>query len=217
MPDLNVCTGRAFGVGTLGELEPANLRSVAWPFSASPATAAAQMQAANGLRYDQSTAAPGGGMWVAQVCPKQVLNSQSGTPGTSLAASSPVNEVTLTNVAFTNPSSLQTMVVLATVTWAAVLASGAQPTELWAAMTIGGTSSLGWAVINSDGGSAVTSVSKTYNASRGFTFTVPPGSTVQMTPRLGVHNLSTTTAVTFTSWAWSVAAVAVLLDPTTAG
>jgi len=217
VPDLNVCTGAAFGTGSLGELEPANVRNVVWPFSAAPATAAAQMQAANGLRYDQTTIRPGGGLWVAQVCPVRTANSQAGTPGTSLAASSAVNEVTLTNVAFTNPSSVQTMAVLATATWAAVLASGASPTELWAAMTIGGTSYLGWAVMNSDGGSATTTVSKTYNASRGFVFTVPPGSTVQMTPRLGVHNLSTTAAVTFTSWSWSVAAMAMLLDPTAAG
>jgi len=217
VPDLNVCTGQAFGVGSLGELEPANLRNVAWPFSVSPATAAAQMQAANGLRYDQSTITPGGGMWVAQVCPAQVQNSQSGTPGTTLAASSTVSEAVLTNVAFTNPSSVQTMVVLASATWSALVTAGTAPTELWAAMTIGGTSYVPWAAINSDSGSAVSTFPMTYNASRGFTFTVAPGSTVQMTPRLGAHNLSTTAAVTWNSWAWSVAAISVLLDPTTAG
>lgn len=217
MPDLKVCTGAAFGVGSLGELEPANLRPVVWPFSISPATASAQMQAANGLRYDQSTIAPGGGMWVAQVCPAQVQNAQNGTPGLTLAASSAVSEATLVNVAFTNPSSVQTMVVLATAAWAALITEGTAPTELWAAMTIGGVASMPWAAISSDPGSAVSTFPKTYNASRGFTFTVAPGSTVQMTPRLGAHNLSTTTAVTWNSWAWSVAAISVLLDPTTAG
>jgi len=217
MVNLLVCTGPAFGVGPLGELEPANVRAQAWPWSSAPATAATQMQTANGLRYDESTATPGGGLWVAQVCPSQVSNSQTGTPALSLPASSVQAEATLANVAFTNPSSLQTMLVQATATWRAVLAAGQQATELWAGMTIGGTSYFPWSIVTSDGGAVLAATPKTYNASLPFVFTVPPGSTVQMTPRLGVHNLSTTTAITWTSWAWSVAATAILADPVTAG
>lgn len=219
MPNLNVCTGRAFGVGALGELEPANVRNVAWPYSSIPATASAQMLAANGLRYDQTTLVPGGGLWVAQVGPNTSTSRQTGAPASSVAVgSTPEAGAGLTALSFVNPSSVQTMAVLTTLTWSASIAFGLSTwMELWAGASISpGTANVPWGAADSNPAGTGSFV-WTANASDSMAFTVPPASTVALTARLGVKNVAGTGVMTWNSWRFSASSVFALIDPTVQG
>lgn len=212
MPNLNVCTGPAFGVGSLGELEPANVRLAVWPFSANPATAAAQMQAANGIRYDQTTIAPGGGLWVPEVGPNTSMTRQSGSPGTAVASGASPIEQTLTSVPFANSSALQTMAVLVSLTWAVAvtLAGTSSNVELWGGATLSaGTAAVTWDAQDSEFNNSFSWRGK---ASDVLAFTVPPSSTVNVVPRIGVKVVSGAT-VTWASWRMVVGAVYALIDP----
>jgi hypothetical protein len=218
MPDLNVCTGRAFGVGSLGELEPANARPAPWPFSSSPATAAAQMAAANGLRYDQSTITPGGGLWVPQVGPATASSRQSGAPASSIAVAGSATEATLTSVAFVNTSSVQTLAVKATLTWSAsILFGGSTWMELWGGATLSvGAPSVAFAALDSSPAGTGSFV-WTANCTDTLVFTVAPASTVNVIPRIGVKNVAGASAMTWNSWRFSLGAFSALLDPVAEG
>lgn len=218
MPNLNVCTGRAFGVGPLGELEPANVRSAIWPFSSSPATAAAQMAAANGLRYDQTIASPGGGMWVPQVGPSAASSRQSGAPSSSIAVAGTATEATLTNIAFVNTSSVQTLSVVATLAWSASIQFGGSTwMELWGGATLSaGAPSVTFAALDSSP-AGTGSFIWTGNATDTLVFTVAPASTVNVVPRIGVKNVAGASAMTWNSWRFTLGAFAALLDPIAEG
>lgn len=215
MPNLNVCTGQAFGVGSLGELEPANVRSVAWPFSSSPTTAAAQMAAANGLRYDQVTVRPGGGLWVPQVGPKVADVKQTGSPGASVTSSASVTAAT-SNIPFANTSTVQSLAVLAELTFTvAVGTTGANWVELWAGATLSvGTSQIVYGPQVGDSAPSAFTWHDAYTDS--LAFSVAPSSTVNIVPQLAVKNVGGPTA-TFVSWVLHVCSITALIDPTTEG
>jgi hypothetical protein len=216
MVNLNVCTGGAFGVGSLGELEPANVRPLAWPFSSSPATAAAQMAAANGLRYDQTTGTPGGGLWVPEVGPNASTNRQSGAPASTITSGSATSEASLSNVSFVNTSSVQTLSVMVTLTWAASVTFGATASncELWGGASLSvGSASVTWDAQDSDNGASWTWRS---NAGDSLAFTVAPASTVNVIPRLGIKNVSGG-SVTWNNWRLTVTGFSALVDPSTEG
>lgn len=214
MPNLTVCTGPAFGVGSVGELEPANVRRAPWPFSSSPSTASAQMQAANGIRYDQTTLTPGGGLWVAQVSPNTSSSRQTGSPASPVAVSSTVTEATLSAVSFTNPSALQTLAVMVSLTWAANIAFGGSTwMEVWGGASLSvGAANVPWGALDSDGG-GTGSFTWTGNGSDSLAFTVAPAATVVLTPRLGVRNVAGASAMTWNSWKLVASAVVALIDP----
>lgn len=218
MPDLNVCTGPAFGTGSQGELEPANTRTVVWPFATLPATVAAQMAAANGLRYDRTTIAPGGGLWVAQVGPNTANTQQSGSPASAVAVGSTVTEATLTPMAITNTSSVQTLAVMLAITWQAALAFGGSTwMEVWGGATLSvGTPSIPWAAVDSNG-AGTGSFIWTGGRADNLAFTVAPASTVNVVPRLGVRNMAGASAMTWNSWRLSASAIYALVDPVAEG
>lgn len=215
MPNLNVCTGPAFGVGSLGELEPANVRPVAWPFSSNPTTAAAQMQTANGLRYDQITGTPGGGLWVPEVGPAATMSRQTGSPGTAMASNTTLDAAT-SAVPFQNVSTVQTMTVLAVMTcmiW--MQTSGSAWVELWAGATLS-PASVQIAYETQDGDYSPNAYQWHGAFTDSLAFTVPPLTTVNFVPRLTAKNV-TGASVTFAGWRCVVSAFSALLDPTTEG
>lgn len=215
MPNLNVCTGPAFGVGSLGELEPANVRSAVWPFSSNPATAAAQMQSANGIRYDQTTIAPGGGLWVPEVGPVASTVRQSGSPGTNIAANGNFAAAVVNNVPFQNVSAVQTMTVMAILTFTvAVQTGGTAWVELWAGATLSaGSAAITYGPQMGDNASGNYVWHSSYSDS--LVFTVAPSTTVNVVPQLQVKNASASggPTATFISWTCNVAAFSALLDP----
>lgn len=215
MPNLNVCTGAAFGVGSLGELEPANVRSVVWPFSSSPTTAAAQMAAANGLRYDQTTVRPGGGLWVPQVGPKATDVKQTGSPGASVATNATVTAAT-TNIPFANTSTVQSLAVLAVLTFTvAVSVTGATWVELWAGATLSvGSSQIVYGPQVGDNSPGAFTWHDAYTDS--LAFSVAPSSTVNIIPQFAVKNAGGPTA-TFISWVLHACSFTALIDPTAEG
>lgn len=96
MPDLNVCTGKAFAAGSLGELVVAGSNSHAWTLSGS-------MAANNGLNTD-----PAGGLWTAPHGCYYSYQEQSASSLSQALAASPWN-VPLTSPTFANPSSASRM------------------------------------------------------------------------------------------------------------
>lgn len=218
MPNLNVCTGRAFGTGSLGELEPANVRSLTWPFSSSPTGAAAQMAAANGLRYDQSTASPGGGLWVPQVGPNAAMIRQSGAPGSVLATNS-TQDASLTNVSFTNPSTIQTLAVMVQLTFTLWLQlGGANWAELWASASLSvGSAAIPYEAYDADNAPGAYQWHAAYSDS--MAFTVAPSSTVNLIPRLTAKNVSGSgsPALTFAGWHFVCSSFTALIDPSSEG
>ena len=215
MPNLNVCTGPAFGTGSLGELEPANVRSAVWPFSSNPTTAAAQMQSANGLRYDQTTISPGGGLWVPQVGPVASTVRQSGSPGTNIAANGNFAAATVNNVPFQNVSAIQTMTVMAVLSFTvAVQTGGASWVELWAGATLSaGSANIAYGPQMGDNAPGNYVWHSAYTDT--LVFTVAPSTTINVVPQLQVKNATASggPTATFISWTCNVAAFAALLDP----
>jgi len=96
MPDLNVCTGKAFTTGSLGELVVAGSNGNAWSLAGS-------MAANNGLNTD-----PGGGLWTAPHGSYYAYQEQSASSLSQALASTPWN-VPTTTPTFANPSAASRM------------------------------------------------------------------------------------------------------------
>lgn len=218
MPDLIVCTGPEFGRGSLGELRVANTRAVTWPYSSSPATAAAQMAAANALRFDGVLGTPAGGLWVPQVAPSGGTVRQSATPATVVPVGAAVVEDTLTAVPFTNPSAVQVMGVKCTMTWQSdVTVGGSTWAELWTGATLSvGSPAIPWFAQDSNAAGASTFIWHS-SVTEALYFTVPVSSALNLLPRIGVKNFTGSAALAWTGWRFIATWSSWLIDPVTAG
>jgi hypothetical protein len=205
VPNLNVCTGKAFGTGPSGELVIAGSNNNIWPFSASIASA-------NGLNTDPVS----GGLWTAPHGCYSVVQEQIAS-SLSQALSTTAWPIPTTAYTFTNPSSAAKMRINALVQVRATMNVSAACAGFVtnSCLLTGGTgvrnstSHLANPTAGTVNGLSVSS----WNVSEAI---VNPGAVATLTCS-HTATMMGAAAVTLTSWVSWVLFTAWLIDPTQAG
>lgn len=204
MPNLNVCTGHAFGTGTSGELVIAGSNGNAW-------TLAGSISTGNGLNTD-----PANGLWTAPHGCYCAINDQSGA---SLSQALSTTPWPFPNVSVTipNPSSVSKVRMVAwvqarmTVNMAAASFAYVNNICSFAGFAAGRTA---YDNVANPTASTVNGVNaSSWNVAHGY-FNAGATATLSMTCQAAIFGAA---AVTLTSWTVWVRYVAWLLDPTQAG
>jgi hypothetical protein len=204
MPNLNVCTGKAFSTGPSGELTIAGSNNNAWSL-------AAPIASANGLNTD-----PAGGLWTAPHGCYAVSQEQSAL-SLSQSLTATAWPIPTTGYTFTNPSSASKMRVAAWV-HARMSANLSATSGAFLSNTCQFAGGLGVrnAITHLVNPTAATVNGLTVSAWNVCEVVVNPGATATLNCT-HTATLFGTAAVVLTSWVSWVQFVAWLLDPTQAG